>query len=128
MLLVSGGVQGVNSDALATTEILTIGDSSWRSVGSLPVAITGIYHAGVSLDNTVFIAGSKYSCIFIMGFLRYLGGYLHQTAHNVGAASDEIFMFDTATEEWTTFGTMSSTRSFHAVSVVNVNDYINFCN
>ena len=58
VLLVAGGVLGAGSDALATTELLTIGDSSWRLVGSLPVAMTGIYNAAVSLDNTVLITGN----------------------------------------------------------------------
>ena len=54
----TGGVHGAGSDVLTTTEVLTVGDATWRSVGSLPVALTGIYHAGVSLDNTVLITGN----------------------------------------------------------------------
>jgi len=111
VLLVTGGVLGAGSDALATTELLTIGDSSWRLVGSLPVAMTGIYHAAVSLDNTVLITG----------------GYLHSTTSS-GPTTDEIFSFDTATEEWKVFGNMKTARAFHAVSLANFNDYSNFCN
>ena len=62
----TGGVHGAGSDVLTTTEVLTVGDSSWRSVGSLPVALTGIYHAGVSLDNTVLITGN----IFLISFQK----------------------------------------------------------
>ena len=51
-----------------------------------------------------------------------LGGYL-----GLGAASDEIIMFDTNTEEWKVFGKMTYGRSYHAVSMVNVDDYISFC-
>ena len=38
-----------------------------------------------------------------------------------------MFIFDTATEQWKSFGNMMAARAFHAVSVVNVNDYINSC-
>ena len=56
----AGGILGVGVGSLATTELLTVGDSSWRLVGSLPVAMTGIYHAAVSWDNTVLITGEQF--------------------------------------------------------------------
>jgi len=52
VLLVTGG-RMTKYDLLATTEILTIGTSSWRLAGSLPVAMTGLYHSAVSVDNSV---------------------------------------------------------------------------
>jgi len=101
--LVTGGSGGL---ILSTTEILTVGTSSWRLVGSLPVALGGLNNAALSVDNTIILTG----------------GYTNTRTH-----SDKILRFDTKKNVCIEIGSMQTERGSHAVSLVDVKDFEKFC-
>ena len=46
---------------------------------------------------------------------------------NDSSYRDEVLKFDTTDNSWTQVGTLTRTRSYHAMSVVKLSDIINYC-
>merc|ERR1719300_2109085 len=103
VLLVAGG-QTQSSKYLSSTEILALGDSSWKQSGSLPYEVYGV--KGVSLNNKILGTGG------------------HDYFEN---DFDEVIEFDPKSEEWSQVGRMMVARSSHGISIVSAKDIVDFC-
>ena len=54
MYLVTGGYNGYNA-YLSSTEVLSEGGDSWKTIASLPRALIDV--RAVSMDNTIIVTG-----------------------------------------------------------------------
>jgi len=91
--LVSGGY--TLSDYFSSTELLLETASAWVLAGELPSPRSGLRAANI--DNKILITGGYRSSDY-----------------------DEIFEFDPLTGQWKLVDRMIQARSYHAISVVNV--------
>ena len=53
------------------------------------------------------------------------GGYYYDGDYH---SSDDVLMFDPETSDWKKIGSMKTARSYHAASLVKMEEVINFCN
>ena len=44
-----------------------------------------------------------------------------------GTDYDDVLMFDTKSFDWKKIGSMKTERKYHAASIINIADVINFC-
>ena len=101
MYLVTGGI-----DSSGTTELLVQGESSWTVLsvsGDLPQPTA--YLRSVSVNNEIIACGGSTSTM----------------------TTSNIVKFDPSTLQWLVVATMKQPRFYHAMSVVNVADIIDYC-
>ena len=120
MLLVTGGWG--NRD-LRSTEVYRPSTGKWREVpgGALPWPRYGV--RVVTLNNRVLLFGEKIILIcWPLIVCTYEGG--GDSNWNKRA---EILEYSDERGKWIRVGEMSEKRSFHAASVVDFNDFKNYC-
>ena len=127
--MVTGGTTGGNrNDELVSTETYVSDASSWvTSTAKLPRPMMGLRVANI--DGRVLIFGKiklysshtrYYRNIIITG-----GGYYDY--RNDFHAYDDILEYDIMENNFQEIGNMLQARSYHAVSVVQVQDYSKWC-
>jgi len=104
VFLVAGGFDG--SSYISSTETLVEGGLAWNFQQPLPIGRTGL--RGISLPNTVIMTGGY-----------YYDGDNHYY--------DDVLMFDPETSDWKKVGSMRTARSFHAASLVKMEEVISYC-
>ena len=121
---------GAYPHPISSTEFLIDGISlKWTMVGDLPgLAVAGL--RGVTLNNNIFMTGSilyifTFLAIFSMKYIT--GGYFSGPNSGPAQPSDQILKFNKDNNTWETVGNMLMERSNHAISVVPLNDIIDFC-
>ena len=104
-----------------STEILVSGASSWTQVGDLPtVPITGL--RGASINNKIIMTGKEY-LVQLFNFISiYTGGVAASKTY------DYVLSYNTTDGSWTQVGNMRKPRGYHAVSVVPLDQIIDYCN
>merc|ERR1712131_478412 len=98
VFLVAGG-----SSYLSSTETLVEGGQAWNFQQPLTSGREGL--RGISLPNTVIMTG----------------GYYHDGDNHY---YDDVLMFDPETSDWKKVGSMRTARSFHAASLVKMEEVI----
>merc|ERR1712198_672842 len=105
VFLVAGGRDPQTSDLLSSTETLVEGSQAWNFQKPLPSGRAGL--SGISLLETVLmLGGEKFDQNFI---------YM-----------DDVLMFDPKSFDWIKIGSLSTVRAYHAASLVNMKDVIEF--
>merc|ERR1719342_980004 len=100
VFLVAGGYSSISS-----SETLVEGGQAWNFQNPLPSGRRGL--RGISLPNTVIMTGGYY----------YDGDYHYY---------DDVLMFVPETTDWKKIGSMKTARSYHAASLVKMEEVINF--
>ena len=121
MYLVTGGRDDI-FHLVSSTEVLVEGTTAWMSAGELPVAMNGL--RGVSFDNNIFVTGNisiqqKY---FSYVFPDITGG-----SSDGNSYQDSILQFNPDDGSWTQVGQLQESRYDHGASVVDIDNFINFC-
>ena len=113
---------GYGSSYLSSTEILEKdGGSEWQVVASLPSELRG--PRGLGLEHGRFIITGKHwnlLCHYNLHSWQFAGGYTGSTL------SDEVLLYNSEDDEWTTVGHLSAGRNDHAMSLVPRNT-VDFC-
>ena len=111
--IVSGGRVSSGS-YLASTEILEKdGGTAWQYVASLPSKRSAF--RGVGLDHGRFmVTGECFAilCHYNNNSWWSAGGY------NGSSYIDEVLLYNSEEDEWTTVGHLSTARAYHAMSLV----------
>ena len=126
--MVTGGYYHGNT--LDSTELLLPSATSWTTSGALPSP--RYWLRGATLDNKVVITGTNSDTLIIIRHDLYKH---YNSLHNAGGTYwdgstyyDDVLEYDEQKREWNKIGSMSITRSFHAVTVVNINSIMEYCN
>ena len=115
--LVTGGT-GTGFRTIST-EILVSGATSWTQVGDLPtVPITGL--RGASINNKIIMTGNEYLVQFNFIY-KYTGGVAASMTY------DYVLSFNNTDGSWAQVGNMRKPRGYHAVSVVPLDQIIDYC-
>ena len=108
-----------------STEILQDGFTSWREVGNLPYA-----HArssAVNFNDNILLYG-KYLLPNLLISLNInsslIGGFSYI---NSSVYHNSILIFNSTTEEWSTFGTLNPGRQGHSVSPIQLSNFRSPC-
>ena len=112
------------SGAHSSTEQLAKGGTQWiLTENSLPAIMSGL--GSISFNNQIFTTGNanilnKILFIYLTNYSFFSGGY----DKDAGVDSDEILLFDPDTKTFNNIGKLEQRRSYHSVSVVDINDFI----
>ena len=95
---------------------------AWSETERLPVAMRGGLR-GVSLNNNIFMIGN-FIFIDLLLIIRsnVPGGVGNSNYHNF------VFQYSPDNGSWIEVGQLQNGKSYHAASVVNANDIIDYCN
>ena len=122
MLLVTGGYGGPGYPYTASTEVYRPSAGEWREVpgGALPRPMTGV--RVVTLNNRVLLFGEKIISICLSLIIRtYVGG-------RAGGWNDHLAeILEYSEGEWISVGEMSKKRSYHAVSIIDFDNFRDHC-
>jgi len=103
VFLVAGGTDS-GRDPTNSTETLVEGEKTWNFQQILPSSRYGL--RGISLPDSVIM----------------IGGYDYDVEK-----LDELVMYDAKSSVWKKIGSMKKARVYHAASLVNMGDVIDFC-
>ena len=106
---------------LASTEVYHGGQ--WLTVEPLPAAVMGV--RGATLDNTVYMTGesSLQTITYTHTYSFVEGGWDNKRKEH----RPEIWRYSAESGSWSLAIYMRTERSYHAVSVVNYHDYVDYC-
>ena len=108
---------------MASTEILTHGDSKWTDVGPLPLALYGL--RGVSINNKIIMTGNFH---LLLNQLKKCDTFFLTGGEDTDyEPHDTIYSFDVTNHVWNKIGRMQMKRGGHDLSVVNTKDVIDYC-
>ena len=103
-------------DYLPSTEVYRGGQ--WITLEPLPVAVMGV--RGATVDNTVYMTGRNfYLTLCSLYYNIFFEGGRDDNKKN----RPEIWRYSAESGSWTPVIYMRTERSYHAVSVVNYDDY-----
>ena len=122
--MVTGGLTG--SDYLDTTETFTSDEDTWTTTGArLPRPMYGLRAA--TIDDRILIFGNYILFITHNIYHRNIiiaGGYDYDGDRN---SYDDILEYNPDEDSMVVVGRMSQARYYHAVSVVQVQDFSVWC-
>ena len=136
MLLVTGGADS-SWELLASTEVYRPSAGEWREVtgGALPRPMEAI--GVVTLNNRVLLFGQEFiltfnSMIIIHHFLSGGGNTIEGVEYDYVYDYDDYDQYGDILEysdsgKWTRVGEMSKKRRNHAASIVDFDDFKNYC-
>ena len=120
MFLVSGGYRDKSSEYLDSTEIYNPDQGSWTAGAALPSKRDALRAANI--DGRVLFFG-----INILSRMVTKGQFFILTGGRAGNDFNAILEYDVAADSFTQIGTMTRDRSWHAISVVQYEDFSKSC-
>ena len=113
VFLVVGGrpVGNRQRSTLSSTELWTRGTSHWRETGELPVRVFGA--VAVTMDNVVHLTGGEALMV-------------DQDTYDLEAQAG-VYTYDGEVGRGKEAGNMTTTRYYHAATVVTQSDFSPYC-
>ena len=119
--MVTGGYTG--SDSLDTTETLASNQDTWATAATLPRPMYGLIAA--TIDDRILIFGNYTLSILYLSHTRYHRNIIFAGGYTSDA--NLILEYDPEEDSMVTVGQMTQTRGYHAVSVVQAQDFSVWC-
>ena len=117
--IVAGGWDGYYMESTETLE--KDGGSAWQVVASLPSARYGVQVHGLGLDNGRFMVTGECWTILCHNNLNSWCTAGGRTTDSLTHWTDEVLLYNSEEDEWTTVGHLSTARYYHGMSLVPAN-------
>ena len=122
MFLVSGGYRDKGSEYLDSTEIYNPDQGSWTAGAALPSKRDALRAANI--DGRVLFFGINILSRIVTSLQK---AHFILTGGKGGGSFNAILEYDVAADSFTQIGTMTQDRSWHAISVVQYEDFSKSC-